>query len=242
VATRLRERIYTPLSASEARALVERANELIDELVGNPDEADDDGYTELEVFDDVTLSVEESVPEGAAKCRSAITLDYYGRVSDKAQFIALEKLIVAEVGDAVVWRGEGGEEPSKGAKLVALVAFVAEREKEVGGAKWRKIAELGAIEEIARKPVKTRDAKAGELEAASVHKKLSRMIEGNDPLAREALKKALGQTTPNVRAYAAALMENGATPDAEIAKELETSVNDVASSRDALAEILKSIR
>lgn len=251
MATRLRERIYTALSIDEARALVNDANALLDELTEAPEEPDDDGYTSLEVLDDVDFFCDDALPrdatgpaetlERAAKCRSAVTIDHYGRVYDKPLFIALEKMILARVGAAVVWRGEGGEEPGKGAKLVTVEAFVKERENEVGP-KWRKTLALGTVEEIVRKPIRTRDAKPGELEALAVHKRLARMIEGNDPLAREALRKALEQTTPHVRAYAAALMENGATPDALLAKELDMSARDVAAAREALGEILSLIR
>jgi hypothetical protein len=80
------------------------------------------------VLDDVTMFADESlvppdasgtkeVMERAANCRSSITLDYYGRIYETTAFIALEKLIIAGVGAAVVWRGEGGEEPREGAKL-----------------------------------------------------------------------------------------------------------------------------
>jgi hypothetical protein len=124
---------------------------------------------------------------------------------------------------------------------VTIEAFVKEREHEVG-AKWRKTSALGAIEEVARKPVKTRDAKPGELEALAVHKRLARIIEGNDPFARDALKTALERTTPHVRAYAAALMDNGPTPDASLSKELDMPASDVASAREALRKVLSSIR
>jgi hypothetical protein len=229
---------------------VEEAEARLDELAENP-EADEDGTTELEILDEVTMVVDESLPrdargtpetlERAAKCRSAVTIDHYGRVHETTPFIALEKSIIARVGAAVVWRGEGGEEPREGAKLVTVEAFVKEREKEVGP-KWRKTPALGTIEEPVRKPTKTRTAKPGELEALTVYKRLSRIIEGNDPFARDALKKALQRTTPQVRAYAAALMDNGATPDALLSKELDTPASEVASAREALGQILSSIR
>jgi len=248
VATELRERIYTPLALNEARALVKEALRLLDALSEDPDLDDEE---DLGVLDDVTLSVGGSLPtdprgapeavERAAKCRSALTIDYYGRIAETAAFIALEKLIVARAGAGVVWVGEAGEEPGEGAKLVTVEAFVAQREKEVGP-KWHETSALGAVEEIEHEPIETHAPNAGELEALAVHKRLARLIEGNDPFAREMLRKALERTTPEVRAYAGALMENGATPDAELAKELDMSPRDVASAREALAALLKAIR
>jgi hypothetical protein len=250
MATQLRERIYSPLSPSDARELVKEVQARLDELAEGPHD-DEEGMTELDVLDDVSMFADESLPpdargakdvvERAAKCRSAVTIDYYGRIYETTAFIALEKAIVAGVGAALVWRGEAGEEPGKGAKLVTIEAFVKAREHEVGP-KWRKTLALGTIEEIERKPIRTRDAKAGELEALAVHKRLARMIEGNDPFARDALKKALEQTTPQVRAYAAALMENGPTADAALSKELDMSPREVASARDELGALLKAIR
>jgi len=253
VATRLREQIYTPLSSNEARELVQETWDLIEGLVTEPEEdADDDGYGVLDVFDDVSLVAEGALPRSArgapealeriASCRSALTLEYYGRIFEKQPFIALQKFVFARVGKAVVWRGEAGEDPpAKDAKLMTLEAFIAERDRDVGP-RWRETAPLGTSEEPERKPRKTRKAKAGELESLPVHKRLARIIEGNDPLAREALKKALERTTPQVRAYAAALMENGPTPDAELAKELGTPSANVVSAREALARLLKAIR
>jgi len=254
VSTRLREQIYSPISAADAHAVVREFLDFIDDAANDPaDDVDgDDAYSELDVFDDVDLGVDASLPadpSGDAKalarfpaCRSTFTLDYDGRVADKRPFIALQKLVIARAGDAVVWSGEGGERPpAKGAKIITLEAFVADREKNVGP-RWRTITPLGEEEEPVRKPVKTRAAKPGELEALAVHKRLSSIIEGRDPLAREALRKRLEGATAEVRAYAAALMENGATPDAAIAQDLDRTAREVAESREALHALLSKIR
>jgi hypothetical protein len=72
---------------------VEEAWRLLDELVTEEHQApDDEGYTETDpdVLDDVSLAAEESLPVDAhgtpealarlAACRSALTLEYYGRI------------------------------------------------------------------------------------------------------------------------------------------------------------------
>ncbi len=253
MATRLREQIYTPLSENETRELVTEAWQLLDGLLSEESKApDDEDYVELDVLDDLSLEAEGSLPvdargrpealERLAACRSTLTLEYYGRIFEAKLFIALQKLLFARVGKAVVWSGEGGEEPpTKGAKIVTLETLVSEREKYVGPT-WRKTPPLGTSDEPERKPHKTRKPKPGELEALAVHKRLVRVISGTDPFAREALKKALEHTTPQVRAYAAALREHGPTPDAALAKELGRSSTEIASDRDALRVLLKAIR
>ena len=70
-------------------------------------------------------------------------------------------------------------------------------------------------------------------------KRLARIIEGNDPLARDALKKELERTTEAVRSYAASLMEDGPRSDAAVARELPCPVAEVVTSRGELSAFLK---
>ncbi len=281
MATKFCERIYSPLSANEARAVVDEVDALIDALVedrADGEEAEDsgidgfsvvpehgerdaDGYAAVDVFDDVSLEVVEALPPTAAEaraiahasgympssfvfepaalerlpsCRSTIVLEYYARVSEKRQFVALEKLVFARVGKAVVSSGEG-------TRLKTVEATIEECARALG-AMWAKTAPLGSTREKRKKPRKTRPAKPGELEALGVQQHLARIIEGKDPLAREALKRQLERTTDAVRSYAAALMEDGPRPDASVAKELSWRLAEVVTSREELSALLKSIK
>jgi hypothetical protein len=79
-----------------------------------------------------------------------------------------------------------------------------------------------------------RSAKPDELEAVAVHRRLAGFIEGSDPLARDALKKALERATEAARSYAAFLMNDGAKSDAAAAKAMRCSTAEVVTSRDEL--------
>jgi hypothetical protein len=240
VTTWLRELIHSPLSADDASALVDEVTGLVEELVEADDapERDDDGYAAVDVLDDVSLEVDASPPPAAVlallpRCRSTIALEYAAHVFDKAPFVALQKLLFERVGDAVVSSGEG-------AGLTTLEALVARRAREVGPT-WAKTPPLGRPEPPKKAP-KTRAARPGELDALAVHKRLARIIEGRDPLERDMLRRELERTTERVRAYAAALMEEGPTPDTAIAKELGWTLTDVVASREELGALLARIR
>lgn len=222
-------------------------------------ERDADGYADLDVFEDVDIALDASSPPTAAEvrtaahatgyapssfyfepaalarlpsCRSTIVVEYVGRVHDKPPFVALQKLVFARVGEAVVWSGEG-------TRLTTLETAAAERANEVGET-WATTRPLGSRERV-KKARKTRAAKPGEVEAVSVHERLSRIIEGSDPFARDALKKALERTNDAVRAYAASLMEDGARSDASVAKALTTSAKAIEAARQELATLLSAI-
>ncbi len=278
MATKSREKISSPLSASGARALVDEAAALIDALVeadadseAAPDpgidgfsvvrgERDDDGYTALDVFEDVAFDVDEALPPTSAEvhaialasgytpssfvfepaalerlrsCRATLTVAYYSRVFDKRPFVALQKFFFARVGEAVVSCGGGTQ-------LTTVETTVAERARAVGPT-WAKTPPLGSREPL-EKPRKMRPAKPGELEALAVHKRLASIIEGHDPLARDALKKQLERTTDAVRSYAASLMEDGPRPDAAVATEVPCPVAEVVTSRGELNALLKRIK
>jgi hypothetical protein len=125
-------------------------------------------------------------------------------------------------------------------RVMTVERLLAERATEVGPA-WAKTRPLGS-REPPKRPPKTRAAKPGELEALAVHERLARIIEGRDPFARDALRKALELSTDRVRSYAAALMEGGPTPDPAVAKELQCPVAEVAAARDSLSALLRAIR
>lgn len=261
--TQLREKIFSPLDPKAASALVDEVNELMDSFVESESDEDDgerdeDGYLASDVFDDVFLEAEDSPPplvaevraaaqasggtselepaalERLPSCRSTLVLEYFGRIAEKAPFVALEKLLFERAGAAVVSSAEG--------TLRTVETTVAKRAKEIGPV-WSKTLPLGKSEAPKKAvPIPTRPAKEGEADATSVHKRLSGIIEGRDPLAREMLKRELTQTTDAVRAYAGALMHEGPTPDAAIAKVLSCSVPDVIASREDLKALLKKIR
>ncbi len=257
MATQYRDKIFSSLSPAEAHALVAEIDALVEALTPSeadegpyPDpveapwgfnvtsattERDPDGYALAEIFDDVSLEVDDApvpapVLERMGTCRSCIVVEYYARISEKKPFVALQKLLFARVGDALV---------SDDTELVPIATTIAKLTKHLGSV-WTKTPPLGSIE-TPKKDRKTRPAKEGELEALAVHKRLARIIEGNDPLARGMLEKELRKTTDAVRSYAAALMEEGPTSDAAAAKLLSCSVVEVESARDALTTLLRRI-
>ena len=102
------------------------------------------------------------------------------------------------------------------------------------GAAWQPRAAEKTAEDAA--------GQGGKLEALAVYKRLAHIIQGKDPLARDALKKALEGATEPVRVYAAALMEDGPSPDAAVATGLSRPVAEVVASREGLRAILARIR
>lgn len=82
------------------------------------------------------------------------------------------------------------------------------------------------------------DANAGEAEAAELHEKLTKILEGKDPILRNALRKALGRTTDVVRSYAAALLELGPKPDAALAKVIGKKPDETMDARVALEDLV----
>lgn len=192
-------------------------------------------YKRTAVFDATTTpaGLRKSHTTKADVWGEIVVLEYYARVSEKRPFVALQKLVFERVGKAVVWRGEG-------TPLTTVETTVAETAKALGST-WTKTPPLGS-REPPKKGAKTRPAKPGELDALAVHKHLSRIIEGNDPLARGFLKRELERTTPAVRTYAASLMEGGPRSDTAIAKELACPVSEVVTSRELLSALLRGIK
>lgn len=228
-------------------------------LVSERGEDDECLYAAL-VFDDVDLWVEETKPPTATEarasakasgtapssivlapaalsrlrtCRSTITLEYYGRVFDTRPFIAVQKLLFDRVGEAVLSSGDG-------ARLTTVETAAAECAKAVGSL-WAETRPLGS-REPPPKPTRTRPAKPGELEAASLYESLVALLGSEDSLSRYALKRELERTTEAVRAYAASLMESGPKPDAVIAKSLHRSEVEVNGSRSELRLLLTRIQ
>jgi len=259
--TQVVEKIYTPLEPKAARTLVNEVNAMIEALAesdpddDDDDDDDDDGSSLIDVLDDVFLEVDEAPPpsvdearaaadEGDAleaalerlpACRSTLAIEYDAGVAGEAPFVALQKLLFERVGDAVVSREDG-------AVLVTVETAAAKRAKEVGKL-WANTLPLGGSEPAKKPAAKARPAaKEAELDGETVYKRLSSVIEGRDPLAREMLKRELQNTTDAVRGYAGALMHEGAVPDPAIAKILSCSVEDVASAREALWALLKKVR
>jgi hypothetical protein len=242
------------LSADEARALVAGVNEAIE---SEDDEEDDEAGI---LIDDVAFVIDKEPPPSAeaavaravatgytptsfdfepaamarlTSCRSTLLLRYYARIFEERPFVALQKRIFEHVGAAVIASAEG-------TVIQTLETVIAERTRQLGTL-WTKTRPLGPRPEPPKKPIKTRPARAGEVEAVALHARLVGLIEGDDPFARDALKKALSATTDVVRAYAAVLMDDGATSDSGAAKALSIGVSEVAAARDELERLFREI-
>lgn len=258
--TQVVEKIFSPLEPKAARTLVAEVNAMIEALAeSNSDDDDDDddddgdGSSLIDVLDDVFLEVDEAAPpsvdevraeagagleeaalERLPSCRSTLVIEYDAGVSGEAPFVALQKLLFERVGDAVVSSGEGSQ-------VVTVETAVSKRAKEVGKL-WANTLPLGGSEPPKKSAAKGRPAKEVEVDGEMVYKRLSSAIEGRDPLAREMLKRELQNTTDAVRAYAGALMHEGAVPDPAIAKILSCSLEEVVAAREALWALLKKVR
>lgn len=220
------------------------------------DDRDDDGYDALDVFDDFTLAVDASLPPTAkeitertdeeeaaaneakalarlASCKSTIVVDYYARISEKRDFLGVLKLVLSRVGSAVVENDNGFVETSE--------RWTERRKKDLGDA-WESAPVLGDREAPpSKKPAKTRSGKPGEVEAAIVYDKLLEGIHGGDPFARAALREGLGRASKLVQEYAGALAEDGAKPDAAIAKEIGCKPEEATLAREELTDLLEDI-
>ncbi len=287
--TCFRERIFSPLTTSEAAALVRDLHRILDEaqptvadeaaetaeappeldgltvhsLRRLREDADDgrfDAYESLQIFVDAAVpptadsarararatgfaessfALERDALDRLASCRSTIALEYPGRLVDTRFFVALLKRLLARAGSSVV-------ETDDGTRLETNERFE-ERAMQELGLSWTRTpaAETSAEREARRTkkraPRATRAPRPGEVEAIAVHRTLAAHLEGGDPLDRAALREALRGASADVRAYAAALVEEGAHADARLAKVLDRSEDAIAAARTALARLLEDV-
>ena len=83
--------------------------------------------------------------------------------------------------------------------------------------------------------------KPGAIEALALRDALTVLLEGDDPLARESLRKGLMRAGQDVQQYAAALLDDHAGGDAQVAKFLGSTARDVKDARVALTKLLNSL-
>lgn len=262
--TYFRDSFHSPLSRDEAKALVEELLSIMEEAVPDDDaDADIDDET-FDVLESLEIEVPKEPPPNAAQaearaaatgytpssfvfepaamallpgCRSSIAIRYPGRLLEMAWLIAVLKRLVAGTGPSTV------VEASDSTKFLTVASYASDygvlwTETPAARTNVERDAEERAEREAKRPTIKQREAKPGEAEALELHEKLTKIIEGKDPVLRTALRKSLERTTEIVRAYAAALLELGAKPDAVLAKAIAKKPDETMDARVALEDLL----
>lgn len=169
-------------------------------------------------------------------CRSNITWVYAARVEHLPLFIAMQKRLIEQLQGGVIADAEG-------TSYRTLESVAAQKAKTLGTL-WTKAKPATVRAPNAsrpRKPARTRAAKRGEIESVAAREALMLLIEGDDLLARNALKRALGASPELVRSYAAVLLEEGANADAKVARSLAVTEREILEARVALTDLLDAV-
>ena len=262
--TYFRDQFHSPLSRDEAKALVEELLGVMEAAVPEDDEEAELDDESFDVLENLEIEVPKEPPPNAAQakaraaatgytpssfvfepaamallpgCRSSIAIRYTGRLGEMEAFIGVLKRLVARTGANTV------VEAADSTKFLTVATYASDHgalwtETPAAQSKAERDEEERAEREAAKPKVKPREAKPGEAEALELHEKLTKILEGKDPVLRTSLRKALERTTEVVRSYAAALLELGPKPDAALAKAIAKKPDETMDARVALEDIL----
>jgi hypothetical protein len=227
--------LLSPLSPKEMLELVERCQKAVDDYLEDHPECDDE-WGEIapggsipaparvrESYRSLRLPLDPEVLARLARCRSVISIDRPGDIETTGGLqVSILRFLLASAGEGMLLLNDYPFESSE--HLLA-------RLRSKRGAKG-----FGEGEPPKRRPVRQRDAKAGEVRAIRVLSILERAM--SDVRVAIDVKATLGRVSEGARNYGALLLEEGVLTDAKAAKALGMKGAELTEAADELDRAL----